>query len=134
MKKLICLVALLALVIGLVACSYGGTTTTSSWSNSGLSANSQASSWSITARSVNGNSLRRLDLTAAELANIHIVSSHTAGVVNVVLIQDGDEQVFSIESGFDGILDTSNFEAGRIRMRIVFANAQDVDIAVNWTR
>ena len=134
MKRVILLGAVLALALVFAACGYGGTMTTASWSNSGLTQDSQYTSWSITASRVNGNSLRRLDLTAQELANIHVVSSHDAGVVNVVLIQDGVEHAFSMEGGFDGILDTEALEPGRIRMRLVFANTQNVDIKVDWGR
>ena len=134
MKRIILLGALLTLALVFTACGYGGTMTTSSWTNSGLTQDSQYTSWSITASRVNGNSFRRLDLTAQELANIHVVSSHDSGVVNVVLIQDDIEHVFSMEGGFDGTLDTAALEPGRIRMRLVFANTQNVDIRVDWGR
>jgi len=134
MKRLIFVCMMLVFAFALVACGYGGTATTSSWSNSGLSQDSQLDSWSITADRVNGHSLRRLDLTAYQLANIFVASNHTSGAVNVVLIQGDNEQSFSIANDFSGILDTSNFEPGNIRMRLNFANAQDVDIYVSWAR
>ena len=133
-KKVILVGALLLLTLVLAACGYGGTATTSSWSNTNLAHSSQTDSWSISATSINGHSQRRLDLTADELANIHVSNSSSAGVVNIVLIQGDLEQVFNVEGQFSGTLDTSAFEAGRIRMRAVFANARDVDLSINWAR
>jgi len=133
MKRITLLATMLTVTFVLVACvAYGSTTTTSSWTNRSLTSDSQLTSWSITASSVNGRSERRLELTAEELANIHVVSSHDAGVVNVVLIQDGEDHVFSMAGGFDGTLDTAELQPGRLRMRLVFANAQNVDIRVAW--
>ena len=132
MKKLIVLGVALLLVISLVGCGYGGTSVSSSWSARGLSHVSRLDSWTITARSLNGMAERRLDLSAEELSAIQVDISDNNGAITLVLIQDDITEVFELSRGFNGTLDTGNFEAGRILMRLNFVNAEDVDLSVSW--
>jgi len=132
MKNLVEFGDMLLLVISLVGCGYGGTGFSSSWSARGLSHERQLDSWTITARSLNGMAERRLDLSAEELSAIQVDISDNNGAITLVLIQDDITEVFELSRGFNGTLDTGNFEAGRILMRLNFVNAEDVDLSVSW--
>ena len=64
--------------------------------------------------------------------NKHFSISDNNGAITLVLIQDDITEVFELSRGFNGTLDTGNFEAGRILMRLNFVNAEDVDLSVSW--
>jgi hypothetical protein len=132
MKKLISLGMITMLVFSLVACGYGGTAYTSSWSTRNLTHNSRHESWMITADSVNGHAMRRIDLSIEELFALHVNSSNSDGSISATLTQGDTVEVFDISGEFSDNLDTSNFEAGKIRLRLDFDNAIDVDLFVNW--
>ncbi|MCL2404926.1 MAG: hypothetical protein FWC92_05185 [Defluviitaleaceae bacterium] len=132
MKKLIMLGVALLLVISLVGCGNGDTGFSSSWSVRGLSHDRQLGSWAIAARSIDGMAERMLDLSAEELSAIQVDISDNRGAITLVLIQGDITEVFELSRGFNGTLDTSNFEAGQILMRLNFVNAEDVDLSINW--
>ena len=133
MKRLLILGIIVLLIFGLVGCGYGGTSMSSSWSTRGLTSNLQRESWAIAADSVNGHATRRLDLSVEELAALHINNSNSDGSITVTLTQDDTVEVFDISGEFYGNLDTSGFDAGRIRLRLDFGSAEGVNLHVNWT-
>ena len=124
---------ILIVVIGLAGCAYGARAMSNSWSISGSSVNLQDDSWSISARTVNGHATRRLDLSAGELAALHIDSTSGGGSVYVILTQGDNERSTDISGEFYGYIDTSGFEPGRIRLRLQFGRAKGVDVLVSWT-
>jgi hypothetical protein len=123
---------ILVVAIGLAGCAYGARAMSSSWSISGSSVDMRDDSWSISARTVNGHATRRLDLSAGELAVLHIESSSGGGSVYAILIQGDNERSTDISGEFYGYIDTSGFEPGRIRLRLQFGRAEDVDLLADW--
>ena len=132
MKILAVILISILLVVGLVGCEYGGTAISTSWTISGQSVNSELDSLRIVASEVDGNATRRLYLTYAELDSIHIISSNTVGDVLFRLTQDNIEHVYDISGYFSGTLSTDAFQAGRIRLRVDFGGAENVDFFVSW--
>ena len=134
MKHTKILLAFSVVVIMLFVVGCSGISVTTRWSYTGLSQNNQIDSWTINATTIDGLAERNLDLSAAELATIEVDSNDNVGAVTLVLIQGDITEVFELSRGFNGILDTSNFEAGQILMRLNFVNARAVDLSVNWGR
>lgn len=88
--------------------------------------------WTTTASSVNGN--YRVDKTfdSGNLASFHASSTNSIGKIVLKLIQGDVEKSIDITGEFNDKIDMSEFEPGRIRLRLEFEHATDLSISVSW--
>lgn len=131
-KRLFALGLLAVLVFALAGC--GGSATGSTWSgsNSGRNEVREVDKWEVTARSINGYGHRDIEFSAENLATLHANITYTGGSVTMTLSQGSVENVINIPTDFDENIDMSDFGAGRIRVRLDFDNASDVNVNINW--
>ena len=128
--RLAAVFAALALVLG--GCNY----MSFSGSYVNLSKTFTNNSWALTAKSVNGNASRSVDLTAGNLAALRVSNTNSGGTVELVLTEGegegGVSQTYDITGPFDGAIDASAFSPGKISMRLNFSGAKDLDLKINW--
>jgi len=81
-----------------------------------------------------GHRNRTFDLTAAELANIHVDSS-SEGTITLTISQDGEldgtEVVLDV-SNFSGNVDAGHLDAGRIRLTLRHEGTRNTNTTIRW--
>jgi len=87
--------------------------------------------WTFTARNANGSERRSPNLNAAQLAAFHVLSDSGDGIM-LRLTQENRTELVDISGFFDGYIDMSAFEPGRVRVTLEFNHANDVDVKVSW--
>jgi hypothetical protein len=129
-KRLTTFGVLVLLAVVLVGCA---NVVTNAWSYTGMSKNdAKDDSWAISAKTVDGYASRSLDLNAANLAALHVDNTNSEGKVFLVLTQGDTEKTFDISGKFNGEIDTSAFEPGKIKLRLNFEKVKDLDLYVKW--
>jgi len=88
--------------------------------------------WTASLNSGNGTSRVDYTFTAACLDAFSVRSENAEGEIRLVLIQGDAERTFDITGNFNQNIDLSDFEPGRIRLRLEFESARDVDTLVSW--
>ncbi|MCL2415568.1 MAG: hypothetical protein FWD01_02040 [Defluviitaleaceae bacterium] len=127
------IIAVITLSLMFVFSRFGGAWWSGSFSASNFSRHIRNDGINVSARSLNGHIQTNIDFDNAEaLANIHTESTNASGEAMLILTQGNTERAFDISGQFNGNLDMSGFETGRIRFRFEFQNAQDVEIHINW--
>ena len=91
------------------------------------------SSWRTSTSRANGSSRVDYTFSATDLEAMHVSSTNSGGRILLVLIQGDTERIFDITSEFNSNIDMNDFEPGRIRLRLEFTNAENVEIVVNWS-
>ena len=82
-----------------------------------------------------GRRNRTFNLSAEELAAMHINSSSDQGEIILVISQNGTEdgtEVTKDISNFSGGVDTSTLNPGRIRLSFHFDNVRNSNTTVSW--
>ena len=134
MKKIIAILSMLVLVMALAGCA-GGTPrlgTRSSWSGRNMTYSTPHNSWTIAATSLRGHSTRTLDVTAEQLAALHVASTNSGGELRLTITQSDVSEHFDLTGAFEGPIDASTFEPGRISLRLDFERVEDVSVHISW--
>jgi len=88
--------------------------------------------WTFNASRANGRITRNPSLSAAELNTVFISSNNSEGEVRLILSQGDVEEIIYLSDNFSGYIDMSNFNPGRIRMRLIFDAARNVNTSIRW--
>ncbi|MDR2599420.1 MAG: hypothetical protein LBC73_04000 [Oscillospiraceae bacterium] len=88
--------------------------------------------WRANPSRANGNSRVDYTFTAANLEAMTVRSTNSEGRISITFIQDDIEITFDITGEFHENIDMSGFEPGRIRLRLEFENAENVDTLISW--
>ncbi|MCL1883203.1 MAG: hypothetical protein FWF81_05550 [Defluviitaleaceae bacterium] len=155
-KKIIALTVIVAIVIIVVAVvalailpfnregiAFSSGTFTSTSSGAGFTFGVQAGSrngiynvtdntWRATPYRANGNSRVDYTFTAANLEAMTVESTNAEGRISLTFTQGDTERAFDVTNEFHENIDMSGFEPGRIRVRLVFENASDVNTLIRW--
>lgn len=126
-KRLIALGILLIFAVVLAAC--GGQSMSFSGSHSGMEKEMKENSWKITAKSLNGTATRTVSMDATYL---YVDNTNSEGKVFLIITQGKVEKTVEIGEEFSDGIDMSDFEAGRVKLRLKFEKAKNVDVAIFW--
>jgi len=129
LKRITALGLLLILAVTLIGC---GTAVSYSWVATTVSSNAKVDSWTISAKSIDGHASRNIDMTSEKLAALHAENTSSDGGVFLVMTQGDTEKTFDLSGEFNGSIDTSAFEPGRVKLRLNFEKAKDVKVYINW--
>ena len=88
--------------------------------------------WTISADSANGYSRRNPVLNAVEMDAFHVTNISSAGNAALLVEQGNNSKTVAIPGGFDGYIDLSGFEPGRVQITVELDHAQDVNITIRW--
>jgi len=88
--------------------------------------------WRASPTRANGNSRVDYTFTDANLEAMTVRSTNTEGRISLVFSQGDVERTFDITDDFHENVDMSDFEQGRIRLRLVFDNAGNVNTLISW--
>ncbi|MDR2569773.1 MAG: hypothetical protein LBD23_05695 [Oscillospiraceae bacterium] len=88
--------------------------------------------WKVSPSSANGSSRIDYTFTTANLEAMTVTSTNSEGNISLTFTQGDTERIFDIAGEFHENIDMSGFESGRIRLRLVFDNAKDVNTVVSW--
>jgi len=134
MRKIIAVLSVIFLGVAVAGCG-SGTAMRSSWSHRNLVSNSQPTSWMIVAETVRGHATRRIEMSAEQMAGLHVRSSSDSGEVWLVVSDDDPNFRMSVDlSGeFDEYVDLGDaFEPGRIRLRLEFVDVEGLELYLRW--
>ena len=134
MKKiLITLGFLLMTVVTLISCvDTENVPFIASWTNTSLSNKMEDNRWELSAKSCNGHATRNLDFHAHHLEALHVESTVGGGEAYLIISQDDTEKSIDITGEFNENIDMIGFGPGRIRLRLEFKRAENIDIIINW--
>lgn len=88
--------------------------------------------WSASLNRANGSSRVDYTFTAANLNAMTVRNENAEGSVSLTFTQGNTVKTFDITGDFNGNIDMSGFAAGRIRLRLVFENARNVNTLISW--
>jgi len=100
-------------------------------SNNGIY-NVSSNTWRASPYRANGNSRIYYTFTAANLEAMTVRSTNAEGSVSLTFTQGDVEKTLDITREFYENIDMRGFEPGRIRLRLVFENARNVNTLINW--
>ena len=100
-------------------------------SGSGVS-NVENNTWRATPYRANGTSRIDYTFTSANLEAMTVKSTNSDGNIFLTLTQGEREKTFDITGEFIQNIDISDFEPGRIRLRLNFQNARNIDTLISW--
>ena len=134
MKKLVAIMVLVAIVFVFIACDGANS---SSWRMSvNQSERSFDGGFEITVGSArSGARNRTVNLTADELASIHVSSNSAEGEIILVVSQDGEEDGTEVRmdiSNFNGYITAANLTPGRIRFSLRFEEIRNSETTIRW--
>ncbi len=132
MKKRIALFAGMVALLIVILTGCGGMAVSSSWSYSGLKHTVEENSWEISASRVNGNASRNIEFSADNLAALHAENTNGAGNISILLTQGDTKKTVDVSGDFNDDIDMSDFEPGKVRLRLEFKNTEGVSISVTW--
>lgn len=92
----------------------------------------KADSWTISASTLKGHAIRRIDFSSDNLSALHIDNANSGGTVSLTITQGDTEKTFDINENFSGDIDMSGFKSGRISLRLDFKEAKDVKLVMKW--
>jgi len=137
-KKVIVIVVLAVLVFAaalttfiLVILNREGTLSFSG-SNSGMSSTQQDNGFTINAQRVNGRNRMHVNFSTTNLNSLQVNNTNTAGRMYLELTQGDVVRRTDITGSFNGTIDTSAFEPGRVTVRVIYERAEGVNISVRW--
>ena len=89
-------------------------------------------SWEFSARSANGHVRRTPTLTAAQLNNLYVTSYSGDGVT--LRFEQGNiiESINLSGNVINQHINMSSFSPGRVRMKLEFNHARDIDVVISW--
>ncbi|MCL2401446.1 MAG: hypothetical protein FWC90_02245 [Oscillospiraceae bacterium] len=97
---------------------------------------STAGNFSISVGSASrGTRNRTFNLTADELASIHVSSTSAEGEIILVISSNGAEDGTEIRqniSNFDGYLSADSLNPGRIRLSLRFEGIRNSNTTISW--
>jgi len=133
-RRVIAVVVLVAALLALSSCDGANS---SSWRMSvNQTERSFDGGFEITVGSArSGRRNRTFELTADELASIHVNSSSTAGEIHLVISQNGEEdgtEVVKDISNFVGYIDIDSLDPGRIRFSLRFEDVRNSETTIRW--
>ena len=131
MKRIFAAALALGICLSLAIVSVGCSTLFAG-SSVNLTSNTSATSWTVTADSVNGHSSRTVRMTADNLAALTVTSSNSDGTVELVLTEGSVTQTYDLSGSFSDGIDTSAFTPGKIQLRLNYTNAKGVNISIRW--
>jgi len=130
-KRMLMLCGVMLLAFVLVAC--GRLSVSFSGSHRNAVSNLTIDGWTYTANTINGRATtNNLELTADNLSQLHVDANFGGGTILLELIQGDFGRGLHLADDFSGYVDTSGFEPGEIRLRLVFTNVQNMDISIRW--
>lgn len=88
--------------------------------------------WSTSASKINGYCKVDKTFNSDNLAAFCVSSTNSDGKVFLKLIQGDVEKTIEITGEFNDKIDMSEFKSGRIRLRLEFEEAEDIDISISW--
>ncbi|MCL2052550.1 MAG: hypothetical protein FWG91_12600 [Lachnospiraceae bacterium] len=88
--------------------------------------------WRLTAVRASGNSRINYSFTEANLAAMNVNSTNSGGNITLTFIQGDTERSYDISGAFTDRINMSDFKPGKIRLRLDFADADNLDIEINW--
>jgi len=88
--------------------------------------------WSTTASKFNGHCRVDKTLNSDNLATFRVNSTNSDGKVFLKLTQGDVEKTIEITGEFNDKIDMGEFKPGRIRLRLEFEHAEDVNISISW--
>jgi len=100
-------------------------------SRGGIS-NVSNNTWRASPSRANGSSRVDYTFTAANLEAMTVRSTNTEGNVSLTFMQGDIERTFDISGDFHENINMSDFEPGRIRLRLAFENARNIDTLISW--
>jgi len=89
-------------------------------------------SWRATPNTANGSSRVDYTFTTANLEAMTVRSTNAEGRISLIFTQGDVERTFDITRDFHENVDMSDFAPGRIRLRLEFENARNVDTLISW--
>lgn len=92
----------------------------------------QDDTWSTSASKINGYCRVDKTFNSDNLAAFRVDGTNSGGKVFLTLIQGDVEKTIEITGEFNDEIDMSECKPGRIRLRLEFENAEDIDISVSW--
>lgn len=141
-KVIAAIVAILLLGGGITVFSVFDPFNLISFSSSGTFTNRTANisnrdgNWNFSAQRANGNATFNTNLDAEGIANFTLQSSLGSGNMRLTLTQGDLTRTFNLNQPSITMtsqnLDLNVFEAGRIRMRLYFDNAQSISVNASW--
>ena len=108
----------------------GITTSSGTFTNQRISIDD--SSWRVSLGRGNGHSRIDYTLSMGELSNLRISSAYSGGTVTFTLTQGSTDKVIELTGSFDGSVETSGFEPGRVRFRLDFGQVEDLEFVLRW--
>ena len=126
---------LFAALFTLTACGDGANS--SSWRNSvNQTERNIDGGFVITVGSAaSGQRNRTFELSADELASIHVDSTSEAGEIILIISQDGAEDGTEVRldiSNFTGDVSTDDLTSGRIRFSLRYEDIRNSDTTISW--
>ena len=100
-------------------------------SRNGIS-NVSNNTWRAIPYRANGNSRIDYTFTDTNLEAMTVKSTNSEGRISLTFIQGDMERTFDITGEFHENIDMSDFQPGRIRLRLDFENARNIDTLISW--
>jgi len=92
--------------------------------------------WYLSAQEANGSNTFFIDLSEYRMRNIVVISEISYGEMSLELAQGETTHSFDLSNNigekFIGDIVADIFDAGRLEMRLVFVNAQNISVTANW--
>ena len=101
-------------------------------SNSTMSSIRLDNGFTANAQRINGRHRMHANFTTANLNNLHVSNTNTTGQMYLELTQGDIVRRTDITGSFNGNIDTSAFEPGRVTVRVIYERAEEVNISVSW--
>lgn len=89
-------------------------------------------SWTISANTLKGHIIRRVDFSSDNLAALHVDNTNSGGTVSLKITQGDIEKTFDISGDFSQEIDMSGFKPGRISLYLDFEGTKDVKLDIKW--
>jgi len=88
--------------------------------------------WTFNAISANGTATRSVRMSNSELAAFRVDSTNTNGDIILTATQGNVIRTIDISKDFNGYIDMSEFNPGRIRIELSFEGVEGVNTAIRW--
>ena len=89
--------------------------------------------WTFTAGSANGHITRNINMTNENLAAFHVDSRGiNSGETSLIITQGDTTKTIDLTNGFNEHIDMQEFSPGRIRLRLQFDSARNVNMVISW--
>lgn len=88
--------------------------------------------FSINAQHINGSHCMHVNFNTSNLNNLHVHNANTGGQMFFELTQGDIVRRTNITGNFNGNIDTSTFESGRVTMRVIYERAEGINFSVSW--